>query len=278
MTKRFCTLSDSSFIVQGLALLSSLRKSNSDFTMYYLCLDQQTHEIMKNEPNVKAVSLEEFEEDDPQIKEAKTLPPSQEALNVAVTTGRDAKWIQHCWRLASCWTSHVLDATNSEDIVYVDSDLFFFGPWQNIYNAAGTKSIGIVKNNSNNDKINGRFNVSCIYFKNDLVGNQALFSWRNWMLNPQNEYSEEYGDCGDQKYLELFPQLFREENISVLDDKGLIQRAPWNLSAEEENITFFHFSNFQADYDDPNFFIPAGRHGLFEKKSLASFPRMMYTL
>jgi hypothetical protein len=276
--KVFTTLSDSSFLPQGLALLRSLRQAKSPFVLHYLCLDEQIHEIMKHEPNVNAVLLKDLENKDKRLVEAYTSKPSQEAFLVASRTDSDPLWIQHCWRLASYWTHYVLNEYSPDDITYLDADLFFFSSFQNIYAAVGEKSIGLVRNNGDNDAVNGRFNVSLIYFKNDLVGNQALFSWRNWLLDNENEYAKEYGRCGDQKYLELFPELFGEENIQVLDDAGIKQYAPWNLGQVDKEITFFHFSNFEADFDKEQFYIPAARHGLANKTSLDKTPRLLYSV
>ena len=274
--KVFTTLSDFTFLAQGLALLRSLRQTDSQFIVHYLCLDEQIYEVLKDEPNVNAMLLKDLEKEDKQLQKAYTTCPSYEATLVSKRTGGDPLWIQHCWRLASYWTFYVLDKQAPDDIVYLDADLFFFGPWHNIYTAAKDKSIGLVKNNGDNDTVNGKFNVSLIYFKNDLVGNQALFSWRNWLLDPENEYAEEYGQCGDQKYLELFPKLFGEEKIQVLDDAGLKQYAPWNLGALQKDLTFFHFSNFDADYENDQYYIPAARHGLINKTNLDKNPRILY--
>jgi len=276
--KVFTTLSDFTFLAQGLALLRSLRQSDNQFIVHYLCLDEQIYEVLKDEPNVNAMLLKDLEKEDKQLQEAYITSPSYEAALVAKRTGGDPLWIQHCWRLASYWTFYVLDKYSPDDIVYLDSDLFFFGPWRNIHASTGDKSIGLVKNHGDNDAANGRYNVSCIYFKNDLTGNQALFSWRNWLLDPTNEYNEEYGQCGDQKYLELFPKLFGEENIQVLDDAGLKQYAPWTMKNIEKDLTFFHFSNFQADYKEEQFYIPAARHGIYNKLDLDKTSKLLYTV
>jgi len=274
--KVFTTLSDWEYLPQGLALLRSMRASSTNFVIHYLCLDKSTYEVMKEEPNVCAKLLSELEKEDTLINEAYATQPSPEAFIVGNRTGLEPAWIQHCWRLVSYWANYVMLKIDPPDLVHLDNDMFFFKPWELIYKAVGEKSIGLSRNNSDNDKTNGRYCVSCVYFKNDMPGNQCLFSWRNWMLNPQNEYAKEYGHCGDQKYLELFEFLFGSENIAILDDRGLKQSAPWVVGEIKNDLVLYHFSNFRANYEEEQYYIPAARHGLKNKTNLDKTLRMLY--
>jgi len=75
------------------------------------------------------------------------------------------------------------------------------------------------------------------------------------MLDPDNKHAEEYGTCGDQKYLEL---IFKHHDCQILE---IGHGAPWNFrfhhytddpsrigyKAAEHDMIYNHFSHFNHD-------------------------------
>ena len=274
------TLSDINFLPQVLSLYQSLEKHTKDFKLYYLCLDNEIYEFFRDEiqngqyKNIIPVDIRVLHVDQDYLQLLKK-PLSFEAMNVGNKKNIDPKRMEMMWCLASFFSYYVLETYNPDSVIYVDSDVYFYSDVQNIVDKIENKSIGIVKNNAS-DENNGKYNVSFTYFKNDRIGNSCLYTWRNWLLNPNNEYVKEYGQCGDQKYLNLFPELFGEHNICILDDAGIIQKAPWSFRTVKGNPDFFHFSDFRADYEK-DFFVPAQRHGITGIFSLDIENRERYT-
>lgn len=266
----FITLSDYKFLPQGLALAESLRKYDSNFTLHYLCLDYSSYyEIHKGTyKNIRPYYLRDEESFNSELKKIKGNLPSKEALQVAPIVGLTAYQMEYYWTLASWFTNYLMETGKYDSLTYVDSDLYFFDDWNKTFETIGDRSVGFVRNNSDNDKVNGQYNVSFVYFKNNLIGNQALLSWKNWVCDSNNPYKKTHGDCGDQKYLELIPELFGENNVCILDDEGIIQLAPWNVNVDKQPL-FFHFSGFKYDKED---YVPALRHGLTKNRLNKDLP------
>lgn len=243
---RYCTLSDSKYIYQGIALMESLL-TDQDF-MYYLCLDNESYNIIINyninkgiPTNIYAIKLQAFEMEVPELTEYKNTVSYQ----------------NYCWALAS-HLSYYLLKRNNEPICYIDSDIYFFGDPNEIFKAIGNLSIGIHTHRFNHDKPTktGKYNVGVIYFKNDTVGTQCLEWWKDVVINPKGY--EDYASCGDQKFLELFPPLFGATNICEIESIGHL--ASWNChhhsytdnqiiwKGVHQDLIFFHFSHFTSDF------------------------------
>ena len=171
-------------------------------------------------------------------------------------------------------------------VLYIDSDIMFYDTVDKIFEAVDPKSIGIITHKHNKlDKNNtnvGYYNVGVIYFKNDEVGSSCLNFWRHCCIHSNNKYSAIFGSCGDQKYLELFDDLFGAQHVEVLCRK-VGNGAPWNFTmfefigdnkiiwhdpegnvlhpgeSLEQELVFNHFSHFTPSYEEYRF--KFDRHG-----------------
>jgi len=272
--RNYCTLSDIRYLHYGLALHDSLLRHSEPFILYYLCLDSETYEKLSDlgVPEIVPISLEEIMEQRKELKKASTLAPSYEALNVAQQTNADATQLQFFWSLTPYFTWYIFNSKDLDNILYIDSDIYFFSSLEPIFREVKNKSIGIVRHRTPYNAAVGEFNVGIVYFKNTLKGHQCLDWWKECLLNPKNEFYSSHGMCGDQKYLELFPALFGDENVCVIDDTvGHI--APWNFAYQtydnegltwrdkKQPLTYSHFSNFKPDYEKNTYEI-APRHGI----------------
>ena len=227
--RHFTTVCDSKYLSQGLALYNSLMKVNPDFTLYWGCMDEKTFDVVGELPNVK---------------------PSN-TWKIFNTNGFSHK--EYCWSLASRYTDFVLKQFGMPDITYLDADLYFYQDYEYIYKEIGNKSVGLVEHRLPAYKTVGKYNVGFVYFKNDIAGIDCLHRWRELVSNKDNKYFKEYGQCGDQKYLELFEQ-WHPNDIHIINcghgswwsnrffqfkDDYII----WNK--EKQLFIYMHYSHFK---------------------------------
>ena len=292
----FCTLSDYDYLHFGLSLFESLQEHASSFHLYYLCLDGKLYETLveMNLDHLTPIFIGDLEENDQKLSAVKNANPSREALiqeNYWNKTENDknARTIQYFWVLASYFSWYVLKTYDVDHIVYADSDIFFFDNCKNIFDEVEDHSIGLVSHRltrwsetrvwgkdwastTEKDTIpdSGFFNVGIVYFKNDEVGFKCVETWKDWLLDPNNEYYEDYGTIGDQRYLMLFIPLFGRDNVKVMESIGHL--APWNVQnhsynsnsinwlGQEQSLIYYHFSNFAPDFPSMSY-QPSPRHG-----------------
>jgi len=251
--KTFCTLSDKKYILQGLALYHSLMKANPDFILYYLCLDVATFDIITklNYDNLKPITLGKLEYQNKELREYKANNDYQ----------------HYCWCLGSYFTWYLMNKYNPDNIMYIDSDIYFYQDYNIIYEEIADKSIGIITHrfSHTNYRKTGKYNVGIIYFRNNEIGNKCLEWWKSVVINPDNEYAEDHACCGDQHYLMVFEELFGIDNICIIgeDEKSNVgHAASWcskNMhydngyviwQGKKQLLIFNHFSHFQPDFDN----------------------------
>ena len=240
-----CTLSDSKFLLKGLALYQSLINSGNEFTLHYLCIDNESSNILISLglKNLIAYDLEYFEYNDDKLLKCRNNPPSEFAAN---------KEEQFIWALAPYFTNYILKKLpENEYLFYIDADICIYENLSQLLQIIGYKSVGIHShkfNSAYNDNYRtGWFNVGIVIFKNNLFGQLISTFWKNLLLDSNNSYYEKYGTCGDQKYLELFPKIWSLQ--TCIFDNDIEHLAPWNWNRIiTKNIFFFHFSDFETSH------------------------------
>jgi hypothetical protein len=267
--KNFCTVADFNFLNRVLALNKSLKKYSDKYILHLLCLDDQIFNSI-NDENIKLYKLENLYENDKSLFHARNNDPSREALINSAGNIDKAKRLQFIWTLSPYFTWYCLDTLECDDVLYIDADIYFFSNWENLYKHLDKISVGIVEHRCETSTLNGKYNVGIVYFKNDINGYKCLTWWKNCLLFTDHQYYSTHSSCGDQKYLELFPELF--QNVSVLD-KFIGHLAPWNFNQHlykkdkilwnnlEQDLLYCHFSNFKTDFDK-NTYTVAERHGI----------------
>jgi hypothetical protein len=241
--RTYCTLSDSKYLKQGVALINSLKRvSSEEFILYYLCLDAETYEAVRQHTNVHAITLADVEKSRPEILQYKRRKPYNE----------------YCWSLASTFSRYLLESGHAESVMYVDSDIYFYSDPLIIFKELGDRSIGIIRHRHNTSSSpDGEYNVGIIYFKNDKDGLECLRWWNDCLLN---DLRPDLATCGDQKYLEEFPKMY---NTAILDET-FAHGAPWNYRLyvydnyhkdgtlvwgnKVQPLVFNHFSRFSLDH------------------------------
>lgn len=266
--KNFCTIADFSFLNRVLALNKSLKKFSNNYTLHLLCLDESIFNSIK-EDNIKLYKIQDLLIDK-NLFNAQNNKPSREALLNTNGDIEKAKKLQFIWSLSPYFSWYCIDNLNCEDILYIDSDIYFFTNWENLYKHLDSVSIGIIEHRCYTSPVNGKYNVGIVYFKNDIDGYKCLSWWKNCLLFTDHEYYSTHSSCGDQKYLELFPVLFK--NVVVLD-KFIGHLAPWNFNDHlykdnkiiwnnlEQELLYCHFSNFKPNFEN-NTYTVAERHGI----------------
>lgn len=238
-------LCDYNYIIYSLALVFSLLdKSKEDFVIDFLCLDDETYEIIKT-INYKVKAYRECD-----ILKCKKLMwyKNNDRLNYFFT-------------LASYFSNFIMKTTDCKSVMYIDSDILFHKDVSYLYDAFGNKDVGIFRHRFTSDKdFCGEFNVGVVYFKNSEKARKVLEWWSYAVL--YKKYGESGLDtCGDQKYLNIFPRLLSSDEIFI--DGNIGHGAPWNwvdtdlsnvdkylikYNNSEQVLVFTHFSKFKYDF------------------------------
>ena len=270
MKKYICTLSDKHYFTRGMALIESLKKYNENITVYYLCMDEESYNKSKTieDKNIIFIFYKDIIKGDDQFKDIK---PGREATAVGEHTEISCELMEMNYKMSSFFPKYCLKTYEIDHIIYIDSDIFFYDSLDSIYEDVGDKSIGFVEHRLPYTGC-GIYNVGVLYFKNDEVSNSMLNFWSYCVLDPTNQYAEEFGTCGDQKYLELMYKLY-QNNIAIIGNRtGHL--APWNLAFHEytydehivwrknkQKVVYIHFSNFTPDFHNMSYKV-GPRHGI----------------
>lgn len=241
--RRYCTLFDSGYLCQGIALYHSLRRwSSVPFQLTILALDRVAVRVLQHLalPNVIVIPLEDLMVEIPRLYDERRL----------------RQWNEFCWMLASVLMSHII---GDDEITYVDADTFFFDDPEICFHEMGSKEIGIVPHRFPLDQQwkeeNGQFNVSMVVARG-ATGRAAIQRWAQQCLD-WCYYRVENGKFGDQKYLDKWPTLY-EKTLHIFANP-CIGVAPWNVSQysiehggvmpgpmiASHPIVFYHFHEFR---------------------------------
>lgn len=255
----YCTYFDREYLFRGLALYRSLERHSSSFILWVLCFDEVTHTILREMklPGLQTISLEEFEEGDHKLLEAKKTRNN----------------VEYYWTCTPSLPLYILRRNPGIDaITYLDADLFFFQDSLPLAQELGDASILILEHRYSPDHESatprrGIYNVSVLSFRNDQNGLACLLWWRErcleWCFNRVED-----GKFGDQRYLDDW--LSRFPNVRIVQNKG-IGLAPWNISnytvsvrnrrihVDDDPLIIYHFHSLRIitrslyDLADPSY-------------------------
>jgi hypothetical protein len=240
----FCTYFDSHYLPRGLALYESLKRHSAGFRLWALCMDQACYRTLRemNLPENEPIALEEFERGDGELLCAR----------------RNRSAIEYYFTCTPSLCLYILNHRADVDaITYLDSDLFFFGDPQVVYDEMDGHSIGIIEHRfprrlQGNLRF-GIYNVGWLTFRRDENGLACLRWWRErcneWCYDRVEP--ERYAD---QKYLDRWPSLF--SGVHVIRHEGA-NLAPWNIAnyritregqqvmVNGRPVIFFHFQGMK---------------------------------
>lgn len=208
--RNFCSLWDSAYLPQGLALYDSVRKHSSEpFTLYVLPMDEAASESMIP-MHLPGVILVHGFHDTAHMRACRETRTHRE----------------YCWTAASNFCEELM-ATGLDELSYIDADCYFFSDPKVIFDEIGDRSIAVIPHrfipSKKHLEVNGKYNVSLVHFKNDAIGRECLSTWA---AQCREKCSAKDG-CGDQKYLEQFEKY--GDALCVIQNIG-VGLAPWNLA------------------------------------------------
>ena len=240
----FCTYFDHNYLPRGLALCRSLIRHCPQARLWVLCLSPECHDVLgrMNLPGIHRISMEEFETGDEPLRKAKT----------------NRKKVEYYFTCTPSLPLYVMrQCPQAEMVTYLDSDLYFFGSPESVFDEIAAHSIAIIDHKfppplQERCRPTGKYNVGWVSFRRDEEGLACLQWWRERCLEWCHDYVD--GDrFADQKYLEKWPGMFK--NLVELQHKGA-NTAPYNLAnyqvrldggriwIDQDPLVVFHFHGF----------------------------------
>jgi len=229
MTEHYITLFDSGFLPNGLALHHSIRRHDPDSVLWILCMDEQAYGALErlNLPAVRLLRLEEVE------------TPKLRAIRPSRSRG------EYCWTLTPFTADMVFDRdASARRVTYLDADLWFLGspaPLFSDLERSGASSLITPHAYAPPYERSDAYGIYCVQFMPFVRGasDAIRHRWQDQCL--EWCYAEPDGArFGDQKYLDDWPQRFREQ-VRVVSNPGWTQ-GPWNATrfGVSEAVTY-HF-------------------------------------
>jgi len=240
----FCTYFDSAYLTRGITLYRTLERWAQPFTLYVLYLDEGCGQVLArlDFPHIRLVGLEEIENADPALSQAK----------------KNRTRVEYFFTLSPVWPKYLLDKYPAIDcLTYVDADLCFFSDPSPVEQETWQASLAIIAHRFSKTlehlSLYGIYNVGWISFRRDETSSQCLTWWRERCLETCSTVAKD-GNYADQKYLDEWPERFR--NVAIIRHPGA-NLAPWNISnhcitynggrvlVDGEPLIFFHFHAFK---------------------------------
>jgi hypothetical protein len=239
MTRYYCTYFDQNYLLRGLTLYRSLVRAGDAFTLWVLCLDDATYEMLDRlrRPDLHPIRLTDLEVADPELRAVKP----------------DRSPIEYYFTLTPALPLYILNRFTDVDLItYVDSDLHFYSSPEPIFAELGKDSVLLIGHrfpeHLRHLEVYGVYNVGFLSFRNDERGRACLDRWREQCLDWCYDRVED-GKFADQKYLDRWPE---QAGVRALQHKGA-GLAPWNWmryglslsgtagTVDGQPLIFFHF-------------------------------------
>ena len=258
--RSYCTYFDQNYIPRALVLLTSMLAHCGKFKLYALCLDERTFEVIAKLDYAQLVPIRVSDLEAVDAELAATKPTRSK--------------VEYYFTITPAWLLYLFDRYPEIDfLTYVDSDMCFFADPEPVYAEIGTRSIAITPHRFSPDRAGliqyGRFNVGWMSYRRDEAGLECLRWYRarciEWC------YDRIEGErFADQKYLDRFPELFRQ--VAIVAHKG-VNLAPYNVNnyevteaggrimVDDQPLLCYHFHSVR-EITPGNFqFVLDGKHG-----------------
>ena len=245
MKRYFCTYFDHNYLVFGMTLFDSLVKSGIDFELFVLTLSDECYSRLENaDSRIIPVRLQELEEYDPELAQCR--------FNRSRT--------EYIFTLSPCLPLFLFEKFSRIDLLtYLDSDLYFFNSPEILYDELGEKSLYIIEHRFSEEhryraEMNGKFNMAFQIYRKNETGIACLKKWRSQCLKWCFDRVED-GKFADQKYLDSWPEDFKDE--VVISANCGANLAPWNINnyilkktengftVDGKDIVFVHYQSFK---------------------------------
>ncbi len=248
MKINFATYFDKNYLSKFLNMKNSLEQFDNNYKFYVLCLDEFVYKFFKNNnfTNVEIISLDEIEN---QYKELKNIKNEREI-------------IEYYFTLSPFLPRYIYEKKKIAQIVYVDTDYYFFNNPARLISTNYDSSVTIIRQHASLKY--GKYNVGLLFFNFNFDetyniikkwSKQCIMSCSDKITN--NSYA-------DQKYLDTW--VFELKYIRVFEPE-YTSLAPWdaNLLIENniEKMIAFHFHALKLNQ---NYFV-TGFHNYNKKNS-----------
>lgn len=236
----FCTLFDRNYTIRGLALYESLARHCEDFTLYVLCLDRPTFDVLAalGLKSIELVSIEDLESRDGELRQAR----------------HDRSLVEFYFTCKPVLLNYLFDQNpQARRISYLDSDLYFYSDPGVMEEELAGCSVALSPHRFSARhtalKTRGEFNAGWLSVGAEDEGRRFVQWWRVRCLEWCRLVVEETR-FGDQKYLDQVPLLF--PNTRIVSNPGA-NLAPWNIGDVPVEVSgkgveiagrpliFFHF-------------------------------------
>jgi hypothetical protein len=258
MTREFCTLFDSNYVLRAVAMHRSLLATDLDFHLTCFCFDQRAKEVVDtlNLPRLSTVSLAELEAYDPDLLSVKG----------------DRSPVEYCWTATPALPRYLFATRpDLQEVTYIDADLMFFSDPEPLFDEMGEASVLITPHRFSPEyrhhSVSGIYNVQFLVFRRDGCGDKVVEWWHERCVEWCYCRLED-GKFGDQKYLDDWPARFGP-GVCVLEHKGG-GLAPWNMSqyhirrqgdrmfVDDDPLIFFHYHGLRLRQNGRNRLAPPG--------------------
>lgn len=232
---------DLKYLSRALALINSLRTQGESSPIYVLCHDSKSFDKLAalGLEEVYALGREEMFQSFPEL--------------VAAERDRTPLEFYYCF---SPYLLKYLQNLGYENLVYLDSDLYFYGDLESPLALAKVYDVGIVPHRFESGYKHlvkyGIYNVGLVYFKNNEKASNVLNWWAESCIN-STKLEVTVSSFGDQKYLEFF----KLKNAEIFEYYlGGHNAAPWNchtaallptgeIQIKGDDLLYFHFSSLR---------------------------------
>lgn len=215
--EHYVTLFDSLFLPQGLALYRSMERHIHQYTLWVLCVDDETFVTLSQLglTNVRLLQLSQVE-----TPELLRVKPSRTIA-------------EYCWTLTPFTPRFVFAAdSNVSRVTYLDADIWFRKTPEPIFSEfdESKKEVLITEHayapEYDQSETSGEFCVQFMTFTR--IGGEPVRKWWEERCIEWCYSRLENGKFGDQKYLDDWPARFKD-TVHVLKQRHLFL-APWNAT------------------------------------------------
>jgi len=195
----FCTLFSEKYLLQGLALITSIKRHHSNSKIWVLALDEKTHLALEELSLENVILLSNYDR--------------EQILNYFTKFQETRSYAESIFTTKPYFLSQVLEKVEEDEfLTYVDADTFLFDTLTldtlTSMRADILLSPHYFNSNSSKNLVYGYFNAGLVGFKNNEIGKLAARKWvklcAEWCyLKLDNDR------FADQKYLESIDSEWR---------------------------------------------------------------------
>lgn len=225
----FVTLFDSLYLPQGIALYKSLERHADEFTLWVVCMDDKSKEVLDNIgfAKLKTISLSEIENDE--LHNAK----------------KDRSISEYCWTITPQTPKVVFEREPTANrVTYLDADMYLLkspAPIFAEFESSGKAVLITEHGYSAEFDHSNTCGIYCVQFMVFNRGSSELF--REWWAGQCIDWCyarKEENKFGDQKYIEHWFDI-NPDGFHVLKQIEFLQ-APWNATRfPYSNAIAWHF-------------------------------------